>query len=296
MPKPVAVAPGLHVVATPIGNLGDITLRAIAVLEQADVIACEDARVTGKLKKAYGIDTPMTPYHEHNAGRARPGLLTRLKRGEIVALVSDAGTPLISDPGYRLGAEAAAEGITVTVVPGATAPVAALVASGLATDRFLFAGFLPSRAAARRKALAELAQVRASLVFLESPRRLAASLGDMAAALGARDAAVIRELTKLHEEIRRGTLPELAAHYGSSGTPKGEVVVVVGAATDDENADAAESLDALLETALKNQSVRDAAQVVAIATGLPRRQVYGRALEMSGGQPGPGPSKNPSRR
>ena len=268
--------------ATPIGNLADITLRALEVLRRADVIACEDTRVTGKLRAAYGIATPMTPYHDHNAERARPALIERLKNGDIVALVSDAGTPLISDPGYRLVTASIAEGIPVTAVPGPSAPIAAMVLSGLPTDRFFYAGFLPARSAARQRALAAVAEIDASLVFLESPRRLAAALDDMARLLGNRAAAVGRELTKLHEEVRRGALEELALHYQNAGPPKGEAVIVVGppARAGAGKADAA-SLDAALRHAMAGMSVRDAARHVAAATGASRGTVYARALALA---------------
>lgn len=271
-------SPGLHIVATPIGNLRDITLRALDTLGGADLIACEDTRVTGKLLAAYGITAPMTPYHEHNAERTRPRLLERLAAGERVALVSDAGSPLISDPGYKLVREAIGAGIPVSVVPGPSAAIAALTLAGLPTDRFLFAGFLPAKGLQRRKRLAELASLRASLIIFETPPRLAASLADMAGILGAREAALCRELTKLHEEMRRGRLAELADHYGQIGPPKGEIVIVVGPpetlATPDEAA-----VDRLLEAALARASLRDAAAEVAAATGLPRRDIYARALE-----------------
>ncbi len=284
--KPDPGPPGLYVVATPIGNLRDITLRALDVLTGADVIACEDTRVTGRLLKAHGIATPMLAYHEHNAGRARPGILRRLAAGERVALVADAGTPLISDPGYRLVGACVEAGIAVVPVPGPSAALAALVASGLPTDRFQFAGFLPSRGSARRRALAALAALggfSGTILFYESTRRLGASLADMAAALGPRPAAVARELTKLHEEIRRGTLDELAAHYAAAGPPKGEAVIVVGPAGE-ESAPAVDeqALDARLRQALAHMSVREAAGTVAAETGLRRKLVYGRALVLSG--------------
>ena len=278
-PGRINVTSGLHVVATPIGNLADISLRALDVLRRADVIACEDTRITGKLRAAYGIATPMTPYHEHNAERARPALIERLKRGRIVALVSDAGTPLISDPGYRLVRAAIAEGIAVTTVPGPSAPIAAMVLSGLPTDRFYYAGFLPPRQAARRDVLARLVTIDASLVFLESPRRLASALADMADVLGARDAAIARELTKLHEEVRRASLAELAGHYRDAGAPRGEVVVMVGPPAAGARADI--DLDGELRRALATMSVRDAAAEIAAATGLPRRVVYARALALT---------------
>jgi 16S rRNA (cytidine1402-2'-O)-methyltransferase len=267
-------------VATPIGNLGDIGARAIATLAGVDLVACEDTRVTGKLLSLLGIRARLTPYHEHNAERARPAILARLRSGESVALVSDAGTPLLSDPGYRLVRACIEDGIAVTSVPGASALLTALQLSGLPCDRFLFAGFLPSKSAARRTALAELAAVPATLVFYESTQRLAASLADMADILGARAAAVGRELTKLHEEVRRAPLADLAAHYAAAGPPKGEATIVVappGEAPQPEPAD----IDRMLEEMLALGSVRDAADAVSVATGLPRRPLYARALELA---------------
>jgi 16S rRNA (cytidine1402-2'-O)-methyltransferase len=270
---------GLYVVATPIGNSSDVTLRALAVLEAAAVIACEDTRVTGKLLSRHGIATPLTTYHDHNAERVRPMLMKRLKNGETVALVSDAGTPLVSDPGYKLVRACIEARVPVTALPGPSAPLAALVVSGLPTDRFLFAGFLPTRTMARRKALAELKDVSASLIIMESARRLAVSLTDMHAALGPRPAAVARELTKAFEEVRRGTLDALARHYHDSGPPKGEVVVVIGPPDDGERVSDAH-VDALLEAALERASVRDAVAEVALATGRRRAEVYARALDI----------------
>lgn len=278
-PPAGALASGLYVVATPIGNARDITLRALGVLADADVIACEDTRVTRKLLAIHGISTPLTPYHEHNAERARPGLIKRLKKGQKVALVSDAGTPLVSDPGYRLLGACIAEGLAVTALPGPSAALGALVLSGLPTDRFLFAGFLAPRSAARRRTLGELAAVPASLVLMESPRRLAAALEDMAEILGQRRAAVARELTKIFEEVRRGTLGELAAHYREAGPPKGEVTVVVAPPGPEPEPDAGE-VERRLREALEGASVRDAVARVAADTGLPRRQVYARALAL----------------
>jgi 16S rRNA (cytidine1402-2'-O)-methyltransferase len=280
-PAPQAtLAPGLYLVATPIGNLADISLRALDVLARADLVACEDTRTTRKLFTAHGIATKLTAYHDHNAARVRPKLMERLECGEAVALVSDAGTPLISDPGYRLVAAAAEANVTVTAVPGASAGLAALTVSGLPSDRFLFAGFLPNKTGARRRALAELVPIPASLVIYESARRLPAALADMAEVLGPRPAAVARELTKLHEEVRRGTLPALAEHYARAGPPKGEVVVVVGPPGPDASAPEPEVLDARLRAAFRRASLRDAVAAVAEATGLPRRQVYARALEL----------------
>jgi 16S rRNA (cytidine1402-2'-O)-methyltransferase len=272
-------APGLYVVSTPIGNLRDITLRALDLLTAADVVACEDTRVTAKLMTHYGLGAPRLPYHEHNAERMRPELIERLKGGAVVALVSDAGTPLISDPGYKLVRAAVAEGIAVTALPGPSSALAGLVLSGLPSDRFLFAGFLPPKSAARNRVLAELADLRATLIFFETAPRLAATLADMAAVLGDRPAAVARELTKLFEEVRRDTLETLAAHYRDAGPPKGELVIMVGppapaaAVAVDDNA-----LDVELTAALATMSVKDASAAVAQATGQPRRVVYQRAL------------------
>jgi 16S rRNA (cytidine1402-2'-O)-methyltransferase len=273
---------GLLLVATPIGNAEDISLRALRALGEADVIACEDTRLTGTLMARYGITTPLVAYHEHNAARMRPQLLRRLACGETVALVSDAGTPLISDPGYKLVREATQAGLPVTALPGASAVLCGLVLSGLPTDRFFFAGFLAPKSAARRTALGALKTVPASLVFFESPGRLAASLDDMARVLGARPAAVARELTKLFEEVRRGSLGELAAHYAAAGAPRGEVVVVVGPPQDVTGEASDESLEQALGVALQTMSLRDAAAAVAAATGRPRREVYARALALLG--------------
>lgn len=274
--------PGLYLVATPIGNLDDITLRALKLLTGADVIACEDTRVTGKLLSLLGIQpAALVAYHEHNAARAGPLLVERLRQGQAVALVSDAGTPLLSDPGYRLVAACLAEGLPVTSLPGPSAALTALQLSGLPCDRFLFAGFLPSKAGARRSALAELAAVPATLILYEAPHRVAETLADMASVLGPRPAAVARELTKLYEEVRRGSLTELAAAYGVEGPPKGELVVVVGPPAEAEPA-GADEVDARLEEALASLSPRDAAAVVAAATGAPRRQVYARAVTLAG--------------
>jgi 16S rRNA (cytidine1402-2'-O)-methyltransferase len=281
-PQPAAeIAPALYLVATPIGHAEDITLRALKTLSASDVIACEDTRVTAKLLARHGIERPLLSYHEHNAERMRPILLERLRRGETVALVSDAGTPLISDPGFKLVRAALEEHLPVTTVPGPSAPLAALLLSGLPSDRFLFAGFLPPKEAGRRTALAELAQVKASLVFFESAPRLAAALADMAAMLGPRPVAVARELTKLFEEVRRGSLAELAARYAEEGPPRGELVVVVGPPAA-EAAPEGEALDRQIETALASMSVKDASAAVAAATGLPRRAVYARALALAG--------------
>jgi len=270
---------GLYLVATPIGNLGDISLRALETLAAADVIACEDSRVTRKLIEHYGIATQLTPYHEHNAAEARPRLLARLADGQSVALVSDAGTPLISDPGYKLVRAACAAGHAVTAVPGASAVLTALSAAGLPTDRFFFEGFLPPSQVARQRRIAALVSIPASLVLFESGPRLPAALADLASTLGSRDAAICRELTKLHEEIRRGPLDELARHYAAGGETRGEIVIVVAPPRGGgKNAD---DIDELLRRALARVSVKDAVGEVAFATGRPRREVYQRALALT---------------
>lgn len=273
---------GLSVVATPIGNAADIGLRALDTLRRANLVICEDTRVTAKLLRHHGISARTLAYHEHNAEKMRPKVMQHLKGGETVALVSDAGTPLVSDPGYKLVRACLDEGIPVTAVPGASSVMTALVLSGLPSDRFLFTGFLPSKAGARREALAEIADIRATLVLMESPKRLAASLADMAKVLGTeRDAAVTRELTKLYEEVRRGPLADLAAHYADAGAPKGEVVVVVGPPEADASTVDDTTVDRLLREALVQMSVRDAAAAVAVETGRARRDVYGRALKLA---------------
>ncbi len=271
---------GLHLVATPIGNLRDITIRALEVLAAADRIACEDTRVTGKLLDHYGISTPLTPYHDHNAAEARPKLLANLAAGEAMALVSDAGTPLVSDPGFKLVREAQAAGFGVSVVPGASAVLAALAVAGLPTNRFFFEGFLPAKEAQRRTRIAELARIPATLLLFETGPRLSAALADLSAGLGAREAAICRELTKLHEEVRRGDLVSLARDYASAPEPRGEIVIVV-APPDREERVGAEELDALIHTALARVSVKEAVAEIAAATGHPRREVYQRALALA---------------
>ena len=275
--------PGLYVVATPIGNLGDITVRALEILAAADVIACEDTRVTGRLLRHYGIDGRLTAYHDHNAPRKRPGLIAKLRNGATIALVSDAGTPLVSDPGYRLVREALEAGLPVVPVPGPSSVLAALAGSGLPTDAFMFAGFLPSRSAARRQRLAELAAVPATLVVFESPSRLAGSLADMAQVLGDREAVVAREITKKFEERRSNNLAALAADYASSGPPRGEVVVLV--APPGKAATTVDDAEPLLARLLETETVSRAAVKAAEATGLPKRELYRRALALAGGKP-----------
>jgi 16S rRNA (cytidine1402-2'-O)-methyltransferase len=275
------IAAGLYVVATPIGNADDITLRALKTLKAVDVIACEDTRVTAKLLARHAIRRPLLAYHDHNAPEMRPKLLARLAAGEKIALLSDAGTPLVSDPGYKLVREAIEQTIAVTHLPGPSAPLAALVLSGLPSDRFLFAGFPPSKSSQRRTWLEELARVPATLIFFEGASRLVDSLADMAKVLGDRPAAVARELTKRFEEVRREPLSDLAARYAASGPPKGEIVIVVAPPLAAEPA-TAESVDNQLRAALESTSVRDAAASVAAATGWRRQDVYARALRLSG--------------
>ncbi len=273
------LAPGLYIVATPIGNLGDLSPRAADILARAAVIAVEDSRVTGKLLNHIGIKRPMMPYHDHNAEHVRPGLVARMAT-EAVALVSDAGTPLISDPGYKLVRDARAAGHAVVTIPGPCAAIAALTLAGLPTDRFLYLGFLPPKAQARAEAIAEIASVRATLVIYESGPRLAALLAALADLLGGREAAVTREITKHFEEAVTGTLPMLAARYAEAA-PKGEIVVVVAPPGPPEAATAADA-DAALADALTRLSISQAAGEVAKALGLDRKALYARALEIKG--------------
>jgi len=272
---------GLHLVATPIGNLRDITLRALEVLAAADVIACEDTRVTRKLLDHYGITTPLTPYHEHNAAVARPRLLERMVAGEVVALVSDAGTPLISDPGFKLVRAVHEAGQFVSALPGPSATLTALSVAGLPTDRFFFEGFLPAKEGQRRSRIAELAHIQATLVLFETGPRIARTLSDLADGLENREAAICRELTKLHEEVRRGDLPTLARDYVEGAETRGEFVIVIGPPAADAGRAEDQDVDALLRRVLKRASVKDAVSEVAAATGRPRREVYQRALVLS---------------
>lgn len=277
----------LTIVATPIGNLGDFTPRAAAALAGADVIACEDTRTTRKLLRLTGTASTarMVPYHDHNGAEMRPWLLEQLEAGRKVALVSDAGTPLVSDPGYKLVAACRDAGITVVAVPGASAVLAALTVSGLPSDRFMFAGFLPAAEGARRSQITELAELTATTIWFETPARIARSLTDMADILGPRDAVIARELTKLHEEILRGTLDELAARLASGPALKGEIVLLVaGRSRDDEAMDDAQ-LAAMLRAELEGQRLRDAVKSVVEMTGLPRNRVYRLALELTGDGP-----------
>lgn len=281
------LAPGLYVVATPIGHLDDISLRALATLAGADRVACEDTRVTRKLLSRYGISRPTTAYHEHNAQTMRPRLLAALADRQAVALVSDAGTPLISDPGYRLVREAIAAGHPVMTIPGPSAVLAALTVAGLPTDRFFFEGFLPPRDGARRSRIAALAAIPATLVIYETGPRLATALADLAAGLGPREAAVCREMTKLHEEVRRDKLSALADDYAQEGAEiRGELVIVIAPPDAAVAAADREEADALLRAALARNSLKDAVTAVTAATGQPRRTIYQRALALAKGLPG----------
>jgi 16S rRNA (cytidine1402-2'-O)-methyltransferase len=279
MARPLAAA--LYLVATPIGNLGDITLRALETLAGADLLACEDTRVTRVLLDRYGIRQRPYAYHEHNAGEAGPKLIAALQEGRSVALVSDAGTPLVSDPGFRLVEQALAAGIRVVPIPGPSAVLAALTASGLPSDAFLFAGFLPVKDGQRKTRLTQLATVPATLIFFESPRRLAETLVAMAEVLGDRPAAIGRELTKTFEEMRTGTLAALAAHYGDAPTPKGEIVICVG--PPEEKADAPGDIDRLLTSLAAEMPASKAAAEAAKMTGQPKQALYRRLLELRDG-------------
>lgn len=279
------LSPGLHIVATPIGNLRDISFRALATLAAADAVLAEDTRTSKTLLAHYGISTPLLPYHEHNAAQMRPKVLAKLREGGKLALISDAGTPLVSDPGYKLVAELVAEGLPVTGIPGPSAVLAALVLAGLPTDRFFFEGFLPPKSGGRRTRLTELAAIPGTLVFFESPRRLAEMLADAAAVLGPRPGAVARELTKFYETVRRGTLPELAAHYETQEEARGEIVVIIGPPGAVDLVPSDEAIDERLRAALAKVSLKEAVAQVAAELGQPRRKVYARALELTRDDP-----------
>ncbi len=272
-------APGLYLVATPIGNLGDITLRALETLAGVDIIACEDTRITRRLLERFSISATLKQYHEHNAEQARPKILEALANGSSIALVSDAGTPLISDPGFKLVREVSAAGFPVIALPGPSSVLTALSVAALPTDRFFFEGFLPSKQHARRARLNELARIDATLVMFESGARVQDSLHDLADIMGERDAAICRELTKLHEEVRRAPLAELAAMSGALET-RGEFVLVVGPPAADTGMDDA-TLDNLLRAALEKGTVKDAVAQAVDASGRAKREVYARALELS---------------
>ena len=276
--------PGLYITATPIGNLRDITLRALETLGSADLILCEDTRVSRKLLTAYGIAAPLSAYHDHNGAKMRPKILAQLEAGAAICLISDAGMPLVSDPGYKLVCDVVEAGFDVTVLPGPNAPLSALSLSALPSDRFVFLGFLPAKAAARRALLSGTRELAASVILFESPRRLAATLLELETILGPRDAAVARELTKKFEEVRRGSLAELAAFYAEGAAPKGEIVIVVAPG---EAAPASESdVIAALKDALKTASTKDAVADVAEISGWPKRRVYDLALALRKGPEG----------
>lgn len=272
------LAAGLYILATPIGNARDISLRGLDALKGCDVIAAEDTRVTAKLLAIHGIAKPLIPYNDHNGAEMRPKILARLERGEVVVLVSDAGTPLVSDPGYKLVRAAVAAGLPVVALPGPSAVLAGLTLSGLPSDRFLFAGFLPSKPGERKNVLEELKGVRATLIFFESAQRLSDSLATMAQVLGEREAVMARELTKLHEEVRRGPLGELAALFAERGPPKGEVTILV--APPREAVIDTAKIDAALNAALAFMPVKAAADLIAGLTDGSRKQIYARALEL----------------
>jgi 16S rRNA (cytidine1402-2'-O)-methyltransferase len=276
------IAPGLHVVATPIGNMGDITIRALATLAAADTILCEDTRTSGKLMERFAVRTRLAPYHEHNAQAVRPHILERLSQGASIALISDAGMPLVSDPGYRLVKEAAALGIPVTACPGPSAVLTGLALSGLPTDRFLFAGFVPQKQGERKRVFAEFAALRATLIFFESPHRIIETLHDLSAALPGRSVAVTRELTKLHEEVLRGTAEEIAAQLESRASVKGEITLLVGPPGEEE-AVSEEDLDAAITQALSAMPASKAASEVAKRFRLNRADIYQRILAAKGG-------------
>jgi 16S rRNA (cytidine1402-2'-O)-methyltransferase len=277
----VKLAAGLYLVATPIGNLRDVTLRALDVLRAAAVVACEDTRITRRLLDRYVIGTPLTRYDDHSSDADRQRLLDRVRGGEAVALASDAGTPLVSDPGFKLVRAAVAEGLDVIPIPGPSSVLAALCLAGLPTDRFSFGGFLPEKQAARQAALNEALRLPGTVVVFEAARRLPASLADLAALDPDRAVVVARELTKRFEEAVRGTARELAERYHKDGPPRGEVVLVIGPPAE-KDADAAD-LDSALRSALRDLSVKEAASAVAFMLKRPRREVYARAVALSQG-------------
>lgn len=270
---------GLYVTATPIGNLGDLSIRAKKVLEGVDAIICEDTRVTKKLLTRFGIGKPLLRLHEHNENKVIPEILGKLERGESLAMVSDAGTPLISDPGYHLVRAAQDKGIPVIPIPGPSAPITALMASGLATDAFMFVGFLPAKEGKKEKALEALKNTPATLIFFESPKRVVKTLGSMVKFFGAeREAVLARELTKIHEEIVRAPLARLLKTFGSRETIKGEIVLLVARGVEDNSGP--KDIDEVLLALLETLSVNDAASTLAKLTGQPKKEIYSRALEL----------------
>jgi 16S rRNA (cytidine1402-2'-O)-methyltransferase len=273
------ITPGLYVVATPIGNLGDITIRALSTLAAADTVLCEDTRTSGKLMERFAIKAKLSPYHEHNAQKVRPAILERLKQGATIALISDAGMPLVSDPGYRLVKEAAEQGIPITVCPGPSAVLTGLALSGLPTDRFTFAGFMPQKQRERKKLFAEFEKIRSTLVFFESPHRIVDTLRDMETALPNRAIAVTRELTKLHEEVLRGTASEIAETLSARPSVKGEITLIIGPPAEEE-AVADDVLDQAIAQAVEAMPASKAASEIAKRFNLNRSDIYQRILAM----------------
>ena len=278
-PRAVPMKPGFYLVATPIGNLRDITFRALDVLSSVDLIVCEDTRVTGKLMSAYGFKKKMQVYNDHSTDQQREDLITAAQEGQSIAVLSDAGTPLVSDPGYKLVRGAIEQSLYVTSIPGPNAALPALQLSGMPSDQFSFLGFLPPKSAARQTALRKWEAAPGSLIIYETGPRLIESLQDMRQILGDREAAVMRELTKMYEETRRGTLSDLILHYTEKGTPKGEIVVVLGHGV--TQIVSSESIEKQLKSALEKMSVRDAAEMVAKATGKPKKAIYTLALKLA---------------
>ncbi len=276
--KTGALPAGLYLVATPIGNMGDISLRALDVLAAADAVLCEDTRVSGKLLSYFGLKKKLDIYNDHSDDGVRAKVVQRIESGEALVLVSDAGTPLVSDPGYKLVQDARAAGVMVTSIPGASAPVTALQLSGLPSDAFSFIGFLPSKSGARQTLLQKWADVPSTLLMFETAPRLIAALNDINAVMGARRVAVVREITKMYEEVRCDTPQELAAHYEANGAPKGEIVLVIEPPADVVYSD--EDVDALLREALKDQGTKKAAAAVSEKTGLAKSDLYERALAL----------------
>jgi len=271
-----AITPGLYLVSTPIGNLGDMTLRGLDTLARADLVVCEDTRVSGKLLQYFGLSKKLLSYNDHNAGQQRPKIIKALKEKQVVALVSDAGTPLINDPGYKLVQDCQKEKLPVSAVPGANAPLTALQLSGLPSDQFCFLGFLPAKSAARKNVLKSWRAVPATLIAFETGARLIKSLADIAEVLPEREVAVTRELTKLHEEVRRGAAQSLLEEYEGAGAPKGEIVLVLGPPELSDVSD--EAVRDKLEAALISMKTKEAAAFVAEETGRPKAEIYDMAL------------------
>lgn len=273
-----ALAPGLHITATPIGNLGDVTLRALATLAAADVVLCEDTRITSRLLERYGIKAAMKPYHEHNAEAVRPAIIAALQAGGAYALISDAGVPLVSDPGYRLVRACVDEGITVHSIPGASSTLTALTLSGLPSDVFTFIGFLPQKQKARRDMLLRFKDVPSTLIAFESPHRVVDALGDINAVFAIRNMALCRELTKLHEEVLRGSAAEIQSTLAVRESVKGEIVLVIGPPTDEAPAVTDDQIESAITAALQDHSSAKAASLVSKEFGLAKDDIYARIL------------------